>query len=415
MNFVLLTRLFEITGSTLSTSFLWMAYALPAVILGPFAGAFVDARDRRELLAIANIIRAIAALCLALSGQVTTVFIYGVVVLYSSLNQFYVPAEIASLPSLLPPECYPRATGLFILTQQAAVIAGFSIAGGFIKFLGVPWTLGLCAAMLSAAFVCVLFLPPLKTVGAAPLWVCEWDILWRAVIQGFKFLKSQRDVSGPFLLLLSAQGGLSMLLVNVPAAGVELLHITVRSSGFAIVSPFAVGAFLGVIVVTRLLDIGWRKKRLVNAGFLAMGVFLALLIAFAPEIKGWPRAALGAAACLGLGLGFAAIVIPSQTMIQERTPEGLRGRVFSSLSVLGNVTAIIPVMFSGTVAHLIGVRFSLGLVGLLCLVGLVFSRRGGGPTSSRYSRQMTVTGPPHGVGSLTQPGGADEKRGVLCR
>jgi len=105
MNFVLLTRLFEITGSTLSTSFLWMAYALPAVILGPFAGAFVDARDRRELLAIANIIRAIAALCLALSGQVTTVFIYGVVVLYSSLNQFYVPAEIASLPSLLPPEC----------------------------------------------------------------------------------------------------------------------------------------------------------------------------------------------------------------------------------------------------------------------------------------------------------------------
>ncbi|HVP91399.1 MAG TPA: MFS transporter [Terriglobales bacterium] len=378
MNFVLLTRLFEMTGSSLSTSFLWLAYALPSVVFGPLAGAFVDARDRRELLMAANLVRGAAVFWLALSGQATPVFICCVVFLYSSLNQFYVPAEIASLPCLLPQACFPRATGLFFITQNVAVIVGFSVGGGLIRLLGVSRTLGLCGGLLVLAFVCVLLLPAMN-VGPGPASSRrESDSLWGAVRHGFRFLRDQRDVFAPFLLLLSAQGALSMIIVTVPAVATELLRITARSAGLVVVVPFALGALAGVGAVPRLLVRGWRKKRVVEASLMDISLLVMALIAAVPGLHGWLRTASGSAIGFGMGLGFTGLVVPSQTMIQERTPERLQGRVFGNLSVLANITAIVPVMLSGTLASLLGVRIPLGLIGLLSLAGLVFSRRHGG-------------------------------------
>src|SRR4030065_230113 len=42
MNFVFLIWLFGQTGSAISTSFLWVAYSLPAILVGPFALAFTQ-------------------------------------------------------------------------------------------------------------------------------------------------------------------------------------------------------------------------------------------------------------------------------------------------------------------------------------------------------------------------------------
>ena len=49
MNFLLLIRLFEATGSSVATSFLWVAYALPAIFIGPFASASIDMLERRKV------------------------------------------------------------------------------------------------------------------------------------------------------------------------------------------------------------------------------------------------------------------------------------------------------------------------------------------------------------------------------
>jgi len=55
MNFVFLIRLFEVTGSAISTSLLWVSYALPAILIGPFASGAVDLVDRRKMLIVTNL------------------------------------------------------------------------------------------------------------------------------------------------------------------------------------------------------------------------------------------------------------------------------------------------------------------------------------------------------------------------
>src|SRR5260221_13946401 len=96
LSFLILIKLFQQTGSTIATSFIWIAYALPAIIIGPIAAAFVDFVDKKIILMVTNLLQALAVLVYAILIYKNLVFLpYAIVFMYSFLNQFYVPAEAA--------------------------------------------------------------------------------------------------------------------------------------------------------------------------------------------------------------------------------------------------------------------------------------------------------------------------------
>jgi MFS family permease len=376
VTFVLLTRLFEMTGTTLATSFLWLAYALPSIVLGPVAGAVVDVRDRKQVLFAINLLRAAAVAGLALAGTLSLALIYGLVLFNSVLNQFYAPAEMACLPCLLGPERLPRATSLLIVVQQATMFVGFSGGGGVVALLGVRGALGACAAMSAAACALVLALPTMKVLAAGP--DRARAVLRGRVAEGYRYLTRHGEVLGPFLLLLSGQGILAMVIVNVPAVAAEIVRVPVSAAGAAIVAPFAAGTLLGAVRIPRLLTAGASRRRLVETSLLVLGLSLAGLITAVPALSGWLRIAAGAFVSAAFGAAVIGLLVPARTALLERAPGGLQGRIFGSLAVLVNLVSLVPVIFSGTVAHLTGVRVTLGVLGLVCLLGLAFSRRTGG-------------------------------------
>jgi hypothetical protein len=49
MNFLLLAHLFETTKSSIAVALLWVAYSLPALIIGPIGAASVDLLSRRNI------------------------------------------------------------------------------------------------------------------------------------------------------------------------------------------------------------------------------------------------------------------------------------------------------------------------------------------------------------------------------
>ncbi len=62
INFVLVLRVFEATGSTVAVSFVWIFYAIPAILLGPFSGTIVDLTDKRRILILTTILEAVIVL-----------------------------------------------------------------------------------------------------------------------------------------------------------------------------------------------------------------------------------------------------------------------------------------------------------------------------------------------------------------
>jgi len=275
MNFVFLIWLFGKTGSAISTSFLWVAYSLPAILVGPFASATVDLVDRRKVLIITNLFQSLTILFFALTHQGNVFLLFEIVFIYSLLNQFYVPAESASLPSILPKERLTQGNSLFLLTQQGALVVGFGIAGFILATLGFDNTLLFCSFLLFTAFLSTLFLPKLITGNEVPK-TFELAVtgFFGKIIEGYNFIKGERRILAPYLLLIIFQVLVQVSTVAVPSIAKDLLNLSLNTAGIYILVPAGIGAISGVLILPRLIAKGWRKKKVIDNSLLLVSLFL---------------------------------------------------------------------------------------------------------------------------------------------
>src|SRR5512141_2170536 len=153
MNFLLLSKLYSETGSSIAVSLLWLAFALRAVVFGPIGAASVDLISRRKTLMVTNILQALTIFAYVFINHHSIFILYAVVLMYSILNQFYVPAESSYLPSTVSKNDLSQANSLFFVTVQASLVLGFGLAGLIQKFLGFNGALILCSVFLFLAFV----------------------------------------------------------------------------------------------------------------------------------------------------------------------------------------------------------------------------------------------------------------------
>lgn len=378
MNFVFLIRLYEQTSSAISISFLWVAYSLPAILIGPFASATVDLVNRKKMLVITNLLQSITVLICGLTHNGNVFILFETVFVYSLLNQFYVPAESASLPSVVEEKALAQANSLFLLTLQGALIFGFAIAGPIYGTLGFERTLFLCAALLFIAFLSTLFLPSLATGNIVPKnFEKAVTGFFEKIIEGYKFIKGERKVLIPFFLLIGFQVSFQIGTVAVPSIAKDLMHLPLINAGITILVPAGIGAVLAILILPKLLASSWRKKKVIDASLIVLGVFLFILTFVIPLFSYFWRIVFTFISLMAMGSAFVGITIPSQTFLQESTPKELRGRVFGNFWFLVTVASVIPVIFSGTVIEALGIRILLLILSAFCIGAFLFSRRFG--------------------------------------
>lgn len=379
MNFLLLLRLFAETGSSIATSLLWVFYALPAILVGPFASAYVDMVDRRKMLIITNLLQAATIFFYAYSHRPSLFLLYGIVLLYSFFNQFYVPAEQASVPSVVKKENLASANGLFFLTQQTAIIFGFGIAGILEQAIGFDKSLYLCSAMLFVAFVSVFFLPSLQTRDKFPKsFEKAFTKFFDRIFQGYLFIKDNKSILAPFVLLLALQVAMAIIVVNLPIIATDVLKISLSNTGLLLIVPAGIGAVASALTVPRILNRGVRKKKVIEQSLFLVSFAFFLFVFIVPEIgPDKVRVIVGIIATLLAGIAFVGTVIPAQTFLQEKTPGGLRGRVFGNFWFLVTIATIFPVIFSGAIAELFGIRILLSLLVAFALMGALSFKRYG--------------------------------------
>jgi len=375
MNFVFLIRLFEKTESAIATSFLWVAYSLPAILIGPVASASVDILDRKRMLVITNLLQSLTIFLFAIFHGSRIFLIYEVVFVYSLLNQFYVPAESASLPSVVNKKHLAQANSLFFLTMQGSVVVGFGVAGLIKQLLGFETTLILCSSFLLIAFISTLLLPKLfegsfiKTDIESAI-----SIFFSKIIDGYKFIKKERKVLAPFLLMFFFQIALQVILVEVPVIAKNLFQLPLNSAGIFIFVPAATGAFIGALSLPKLIKKGWRKKKIIENSLIAISLLIFTISYIIPYLHYTAKIIFSFISIVLLGYSFVSVIIPSQTLIQESTPKDLLGRVFGNFWFLATIASVIPVVFSGTIVELFGVRLLLFTFSILFIGVYITSR-----------------------------------------
>lgn len=376
LNFLVIVKVYEQTNSTIASSFIWVAYAIPAIIVGPFAAAAVDMYDRRKILILSNLLQALIVFAYAFLYQRFVFLSYGVISFYSLVNQFYVPAETAFLTRIVPQKHLAAANSLFFVSQQSATIIAFGLAGIANEAFGFQITAIIASMFLFAGFVAVVFLPADRSRSARP----EGNIEDRFVEflirmkEGFHFIRHTDEIFYPFLFLVWLQIAMSVLVVNLPAIGIEIVKTRPALAGPLVVLPAGVGAVTASIFLTKLLARKIRKQKIVHASLVMLASTFMIVSLLLPIIPFWLGRFVLIASFFGAGMAFVGTLVPTITFLQEKTPEKLAGRVFGNFWFVTTALTVLPVIFSATITEILGARLMLFSIGMATIVVYVVSK-----------------------------------------
>jgi MFS family permease len=375
------------SNSSTQLSLAVLTLIIPSVVFGILAGVYVDRWDKRSVLIVTNVLRGAIALGYALFGLAAWLplsLLYLINFAFSTVGQFFAPAETAMIPAVVARPRLMQANSLFHLTFTASQLIGLVVLGPLlVKLVSLN---GLFLAMAIAIMVCGALVWPLpRHRGEHDPAVPKTGVeairgVWRDVRDVGTFVLRGRVVALTMVQwTIGAILGLVVAML-VPTFSVQLLHVNAEDAVF-VMAPAGVGMVAGTMLLNRW---GGRfdKHFLTNLGLFVVAVCLTLIGGLALVVDvvtdGSPPmitlpvigdASVIVPAVMALaavaGFGFVAIMVPAQTFLQEHAPPELRGRVFAVQLMLSNLASILPLLLLGGIADLIGVDKTFVFIGLL--------------------------------------------------
>jgi MFS family permease len=392
--YALLVIVEETSHSTTQIGLTILSVILPSVIFGIPAGVYVDRWDKRTVMVVTNFARAGIVLAYILFSS-TLPLLFTVSFIFSIISQFFAPAETAMIPVIVGRNKLMQANSFFHLTFTASQLIGLVMIGPLIvKVFGTTSFFVITALLFAISGFLVWRLPSERAThtntGPSRSPVRELVAQLREVLA----LLAADPVMLRALGYLTLGGTMTLVVAMLaPRFSVEVLGIAAADAVF-VMAPAGVGILVAVIFLSRspvgsLAD----RQRLITIGLMVVSVALGCIAGLPaigrisgvlrPEgqsvylLTHWDTMLVGGVMLFALiaGFGFAAVLVASQTLLQERAPVGARGRVFAVQFALANLFSVIPLLSIGGLADLFGVgRVILGMAVGLMIVAWAASR-----------------------------------------
>jgi MFS family permease len=363
---------FKLHASAQQVTGVQIAYLLPIAILGVLAGVFVDRWPLKPTMVFSDSIR--AALVLLLLAARETWHFYLALAIISVVSSFFGPAQGVAVRSAVPLNGIRSAEALM---QQ--VTFGMRIFGPAIAiFLVASFGAASCYVLDSVSFVASACLiasvafthpaasPPTSMVPSDPVSKqSSFGRVWRDMREGFSFIFQD---AGLLFVIVALTAGMFVIGCFAPLTALYVrddLHAPTEIFGIAS-ALIGVGMVIGINALSTLAK-NIKNTIQVYSGLAGIALGLLLLAGVATI---W-------SALVGefvIGFAFAAIFIPSETMIQQDTPPALLGRVGSTVMSVIFTAQIAGLILSGILAQHIGVRYVFFICAMLLAILIVVGR-----------------------------------------
>ena len=347
----------EITHSSAQMGLMIFSSTLPGLLFGLVAGVVVDRYERVRVMMAANALRVLVALAFTVAIHFFP-HIYLLLTIYltnfciSALAQFLISAEGATVPRLVGKGKLMAANSFFNVVSLAAQGAGLVVLAPLLLKISGAEAVGLVGAILYLAALVAIAPLPRENMTCRVRQGRRLAEVWAELREGWRYISQDHPVAWATLQLTLTSMLTLLLSTLAPGFVARVLGLEVANAVYMAL-PVGVGFGLGLALVGQRGEL-LSKERWISLGFVALSLSLALL-AFLSRASG-PSLLLLAAVGFGMGLGLALITIPAKTILQERPPAGMRGRVISTQLVLGNAASTLPMPLGGGLADLIGIR-----------------------------------------------------------
>ena len=396
LQFVLLILIVDKTGSSIAGSGLIIFLAAPPVIFGPISGVVVDRMDKRSVLMLTNAVRAVLTGLLVVA-DVSLASIFAIAFLTSTMGQFNLPAANAAVPAFIPRGQLLAANSVFQVTITAAQLIGMVVlAPLMLKAFGFTASYIVAAALIMATVPITARLPSLRPARdhSGETWRDRLGAVPGELRAAWDVIRSDRITTLATLQLSTGAILLFMFALLVPRFVKDVLDLAADNSVF-IFWPTGVGALVALRFLPPL------GRRYTPTGIVTVALFgltaaivtfsgIEFLVDFLQDEQ--PFGALGPDQVGGvsllvfvtllfafpLGIFYAMINAPAQTVLHQRAPAEVRGRIFAAQLMLANAASMVALLIIGAIADAANVQAALfataGLILLMACISVLIRR-----------------------------------------
>lgn len=373
--FALVLWAYEQKGSALSVSMMSFCNYVPYVILSLFVGSFIDRHSKKAVMLTSDSFAALSTLSvllLLLTGNLSLWHIYVVNAVVGITNAFQQPASSVATGRLVPKEKLSNVSGMNSFSNNLILVSSPMLAA-FLYAAGGLWLILLLDLASFIFAFCVLFffirIPEIseetqKTANASP---------FAGISEGFAFLKQEKGILYMMLTMSLINFFSRLTYENI------LSPMILARSGNDSVALGIVNAFMGAAGILGGFIVSVRKKepRRKATGIYIMAalsfLFGDLIMAAGRNTVWWSLAAIAAS----LPIPF--IMANQNTILYQKIPDALQGRVFSVRNAIQYGTIPIGIILGGFLADYVFEPFMLSQTPMsIFLAGIVGSGAGSG-------------------------------------
>jgi MFS family permease len=354
-----------LTGSGLAMGVVMAINTGADFVLAAFAGAMADRGDRKRMMFLADLGRALFTALIPLSELIDGPTM-AVILLVSGplaiLRGFFRAGYLAAIPNLLGRPQLARGNGIIETAISASFIVGPAIAGFLVTLIGPGPTLAIDAASFAISSLALFLIRrELKAPADRPPSRILDDIR-----EGVVYVARHRVLRTVILLFATTEA----VLISVGAAMtfriVRDLGQSPGAFGLAL-TGFGVGTLAGSIFATRLGP-GTNVARVLLLALLLIGASTMAIAAIDPLPLIVAVTALS-------GAGEAALVVVYVSVRAANSPDELVGRIASTARVMALGLMPIGSVIGGVLIDSVGGTGTLLVLGAsICLLAAGFSQ-----------------------------------------
>lgn len=350
---VLPLLVFQLTHSALNLSFTVVAFVLPYLLFGLVIGAWVDRANRRRVMILTDLGRAIAIASIPLAaavGVLSVWWIYAVASLMSTLEICFDAANFAAVPALVSAEELVRAHGRIQASYAIARVAGPFLAGILFAVLTLPqmFLFDAVSFLVSAGSLVLVGVsfnsvhdvtaPAAEEIGNVAPISAEARNIWQDIGEGLGYVLGHPVLRTITLLLLLINFILPTISAQLALFATEALRASDAQIGFLYASASA-----GAVIVSLLAP--WIGKRM-SLGRLALGGLCieGLAIVMAAQLRVYVVVLVLWAVRGGADVLF---TISTYSLTQRVAPNQLLGRTITVIRVVTWSTASLGAVLGG--------------------------------------------------------------------
>jgi predicted MFS family arabinose efflux permease len=282
-----------------------------------------------------------------------------------TVNAFDIPARQSFLIELVGRDSLTSAIALNSAAFHGARMIGPVVAGITIAALGLP----ACFYLNALSFLAVIIALSKMTIQGE---IRESsDGLFKDLIEGIRFVKSQSGISRSILLIAVFSLVGMPFITLLPVFAGEVLNAGAKGFGF-LVGATGAGALAAALLIAFRGDIR-DKGRFISVAALSASVSL-LAFSLSKNIY------ISIPFLLVVGWGLVSFLATANSFIQLSAPDNLRGRVMSVFTLVFLGTAPIGNSLVGAMADYIGTPYTVSISAVICIIAsLLFAvKRNGG-------------------------------------